>query len=70
MVDSGKVSKKKGQARNFKAEWKVNRPWLKYNERKDCCYCTLCSSEFAVRTSSVKDHECNYKLFKYVYAPS
>ena len=50
MTGCSEVEKKKKQTMIFKPDWIFNRPWLKYNESKDCCFCTLCMSEFAVGT--------------------
>ena len=37
--------KKKNKGRGFREEWKVGRPWLKYDSSKGLMYCEICCGQ-------------------------
>ena len=37
--------KKKTKGRGFRKEWKVGRPWLKYDSSKGLMYCEICCGQ-------------------------
>ena len=42
---SKKPKKKKNKGRGFREEWKVGRPWLKYDSSKGLMYCEICCGQ-------------------------
>ena len=40
-----KKPKKKTKGRGFREEWKVGRPWLKYDSSKGLMYCEICCGQ-------------------------
>ena len=40
-----KKPKKKNKGRGFREEWKVGRPWLKYDSSKGLMYCEICCGQ-------------------------
>ena len=61
-----KKHKKKNKGWGFREEWKVGRPWLKYDSSKGLMYCEICCGQNIQTKWGKTKREClRESLFKY-----